>query len=109
MIESVDCTGFLCVFLSRGNTESTEGNNGSASPGTQNRFSGFRPASARSSTCTTPSKANESDRPLWNSANIEQKTMQSPVQNGITRLVQSISPRQKNFLLFRLHDEDSRT
>lgn len=92
MIEWRDCRQFLFVFSSRGNTESMEGNNESASPSTQNRFSGFRPASARSSTCTTPSKANESDRPLWNSTNNEQKTMQSPIQNGITRLVRPISP-----------------
>ncbi len=78
--------------------ESNDENNGTSSPVIQNRFSGFRPASARSSTNTTPSKqnstpsiTNESDaipninKPLWNSTNIEQQTNKSSVQNGIKK------------------------
>jgi hypothetical protein len=66
------------------NGESTDENNGTASPSTQNRFSGFRPASAHSSACTTPSKPNETDKPLWNSTNIDQPNNKSPFQTGTT-------------------------
>jgi len=79
---------FLNLLHSRVNGESTDENNGTSSPSIQNRFSGFRPASAQSSTCTTPSKTNESDtlstnnKPLWNSTNVEQQNNKSPFQNG---------------------------
>jgi len=79
---------FILIIHSRVNGESTDENNGTSSPSIQNRFSGFRPASARSSACTTPSKPNETDtfstnnKPLWNSTNIEQQTNKSPFQNG---------------------------
>jgi hypothetical protein len=71
----------------RVNSESTDENNGTSPPGAQNRFSGFRPASSThsSSTCTTPSKPNESDKPLWNSTNIEQQqTNKNSFQNEST-------------------------
>ncbi len=72
---------FLFFFCS--SREPVDENNGTSSPSIQNRFSGFRPASARSSTCTTPSKPNESsDKPLWNSTNIEQQPNKNLFQNG---------------------------
>ncbi|CAF2637656.1 unnamed protein product [Rotaria sp. Silwood2] len=78
----------------RSNGELHENNNGTSSPGIQNRFSGFRPASERSptntirlKTNTTPLNTNESDaplnnnKPLWNSTNIEQQNDKNLLRN----------------------------
>ena len=66
------------LINSRVNGESNEETNGTSSPSTHTRFSGFRPASARS--LTTPSKTeSDSFKPLWNGTNNENKT---PFQNG---------------------------
>jgi hypothetical protein len=86
------------------NGESTDENNGTASPNVQNRFAGFRPASTHSSTCTTPSKLNESDKPLWNNTNTEQQTTKSSFQNGTK---ENIYPKKFFFALFRTYNEYS--
>ena len=94
-----ECENSRFFFSSRMQTESTETNNGSASPSAQNRFTGFRPASARSSTCTTPSKPGESDKPSWNGTNTEQQqpATKSPSQTGTGNLYRRNFHLKTNF------------
>ncbi|CAF1144617.1 unnamed protein product [Adineta ricciae] len=82
------------------NGESTDERNGTLSPSIPSRFSGFRSASARSSTNATPSKQfntspntnesetmNNNNKPLWNGIANAQQALKSPSQSESTMTV----------------------